>query len=111
MTLNELRKLIREIIENEIKISPQSAYQKLDTATKKEIKNAIDLWNTRKRRMGCVAGTNWFCRHVKGFKPIRLTRYTKDGEPFEHVVATNGDVQIDFTPYADHPRIDKEDDL
>jgi len=29
--------------------------------------------------------------------------YTKTGEVFQHVVATNGKVDIDFSPYAEHP--------
>ena len=54
-------------------------------------------------RMGCVAATNWFCSKVPGFYPKRLTRYTENGEVYEHVVATNGIVVIDLAPYADAP--------
>jgi hypothetical protein len=61
-------------------------------------------WYSKKRRMGCVAATNWFCSRVKGFRAERLTRYTKDGEVFQHVIATNGIVRIDLAPYADKER-------
>ena len=61
-------------------------------------------WNSKARRMGCVAATDWFCKRVRGFYPERLTRYTKDGEVFQHVVATDGKIRIDLAPYADAPR-------
>ena len=54
--------------------------------------------------MGCVSATNWFCNRVSGFTPKRLTRYTENGEIFEHVVATDGMVIIDFAPYSDKPK-------
>lgn len=66
-----------------------------------KIDDALKEWGAGKRRMGCVAATAWFCRRVPGFRPERLVRYTSDGEPFEHVVATNGVVRIDLAPYAD----------
>ena len=53
--------------------------------------------------MGCVAATNWFCKRVAGFYPERLTRYTSQGEIFQHVVATDGVIRIDLAPYADRP--------
>lgn len=61
-------------------------------------------WSTKNRRMGCVSATNWFCSRVSGFQPERLTRFTKEGDIFEHVVATNGIIRIDLAPYADAPR-------
>lgn len=67
------------------------------------IDQAIAEWQSKNRRMGCVAATNWFCKRVKGFQPERLTRYTPEGEIFQHVVATNGQVRIDLAPYADAP--------
>jgi len=67
------------------------------------IDQAIEEWETANRRMGCVAATRWFCSRVQGFTPLRLTRYTKEGEIFQHVVATDGKVIIDIAPYADHP--------
>ena len=30
---------------------------------------AIREWNSKKRRMGCVAAADWFCSRVKGFYP------------------------------------------
>lgn len=67
------------------------------------IDSAIKEWKTKKRRMGCVAATNWLCKRVPGFKPIRLHRYTTQGNYFSHVVATDGIVIIDLAPYADKP--------
>jgi hypothetical protein len=68
------------------------------------IDDALKEWQSKKRRMGCVAGADWFCKRVKGFWPERLDRYTEDGYLFQHVMATNGLVRIDFTPYADAPK-------
>jgi hypothetical protein len=68
------------------------------------IDDVLEVWGAKRRSMGCVAATNWFCSRVEGFKPERLTRYTAKGEVFEHVVATNGKVRIDLAPYADSPR-------
>ncbi len=70
------------------------------------VDEAIRQWKSKARRMGCVSATAWFCRRVKGFRPERLTRYTEDGEVFEHVVATDGVVRVDVAPYADAPRED-----
>jgi len=67
------------------------------------IGKAIRLWNTKKRFMGCVAATHWFCKRVDGFKAERLTRFTENGECFQHVVATDGKIRIDLAPYADAP--------
>ncbi len=64
---------------------------------------AIREWKTKKRRMGCVAASRWFCKRVPGFHPVRLVRYTAKGEKFEHVVATDGKIRIDLAPYADDP--------
>lgn len=65
---------------------------------------ALKEWGSRKRRMGCVAATDWLCKRVSGFKPERLDRFTSDGEYFSHVVATDGYIRIDLAPYADKPR-------
>ncbi len=70
------------------------------------IDEALAEWRSKKRRMGCVAATNWFCKRVAGFRPERLTRYTEHGEVFEHVVATDGMIRVDLAPYADGPRGD-----
>jgi len=66
--------------------------------------NAINEWQSKHRRMGCVAATNWLCKRVHGYYPERLTRYTRDGQLFQHVVATNGVIRIDLSPYADRPK-------
>jgi hypothetical protein len=68
------------------------------------IEQAIKEWTTKSRHMGCVAATNWFIKRVKGFYPKRCSYFTKNGEIFEHVVATNGVVTIDLAPYANKPR-------
>ena len=65
---------------------------------------ALQEWKTKKRRMGCVAAADWFCSRVSGFYPERLTRHTPEGEIFEHVVATDGVIRVDFSPYADKAR-------
>lgn len=68
------------------------------------LETCIREWNGKKRRMGCVAAANFVCQRVPGFRPERLTRYTKKGDVFEHVVATNGSIRIDLAPYADRPK-------
>jgi hypothetical protein len=50
--------------------------------------------------MGCVAATDWLCRRVEGFSPIRYALYNEQGEYSEHVVATNGRIEVDLAPYA-----------
>ena len=67
------------------------------------IDRALREWKEKKRRMGCVAATDWFCKRVPEFRPVRLSRYTKSGDYFEHVVASNGVILIDLAPYSDHP--------
>ena len=67
---------------------------------------AITKWQSKKRRMGCVSAADWWCKRVSGYQPERLTRYTKNGEIFQHVVATNGYIRIDLSPYSDRPRKD-----
>jgi hypothetical protein len=75
------------------------------------IEKALAEWYTKKRRMGCMAATDWFCKRVSGFESLELDRYTKTGEYFGHTVATNGTIIIDLSPYADLPRdYDKEID-
>lgn len=67
------------------------------------IDKAITEWESTKRHMGCVSAADWFCARVAGFKPIRIERWTEAGDIFEHVVASDGRVIIDLSPYADHP--------
>jgi len=51
--------------------------------------------------MGCVSATDWFCKRIEGFYPERLSKYNNYGEIYQHVIATNGIIRIDLTPYAD----------
>ena len=67
------------------------------------INEAILDWKSKKRRMGCVAASDWLCSKVQGFRPSRLTRYTSSGEIFEHVVATDGLIVVDLVPHLDSP--------
>ncbi len=69
------------------------------------VDEAILEWKSKKRRMGCVSATDWFCKRIKSFYPKRLTRYTQDGIIYQHVVATDDIIVIDLSPYADKPKI------
>ena len=51
--------------------------------------------------MGCVAAADWFCKRVKGFEAQEVERFTERGESYGHVIATDGCVVIDLSPYAD----------
>ena len=68
------------------------------------VDKAICEWKSMKRTRGCVSATDWFCKRVKNFYPERLTRYTKEGDIFEHVIATDGTIRIDLAPNCDRPR-------
>jgi hypothetical protein len=76
----------------------------MDERSHMSIDEAVAEWSSKKRSMGCVSATDWFVRCVSGFKPVRLNRYTKNGDLFQHVVASNGVVVIDLAPYADLPK-------
>jgi len=67
------------------------------------LKECIAEWRSKKRRMGCVAATDFLCRRVPGFEPVRLTRYTITGEKFQHIVATDGVIHVDLAPWNDRP--------
>ena len=67
------------------------------------IDDAILEWESKSRRMGCVSASSWFCSRVPEFGPHRITRYTQEGEVFEHVVASDGKVFIDLVPALDAP--------
>ena len=41
---------------------------------------ALNEWNSKKRRMGCVSATNWFCKRVDGFVPLRKTFVITSGK-------------------------------
>ncbi len=70
------------------------------------IDEAVREWESKKRRMGCIAASQWFCARVEGFWLEDLDRYTASGDYFGHTVATDGLVRIDLSPYADAPRDD-----
>jgi len=70
---------------------------------KMTVQEVLDEWMSKRRRMGCVAAAAWAAKRLEGFKPLRITRYTPEGEVYEHVVAFNGKVVVDLTPYADAP--------
>ncbi len=65
------------------------------------IDECVTEWNSKKRRMGCVSATEFFCKRVAGFEPVRLERYDVDGNYTEHVVATNGVIRVDLAPHMD----------
>lgn len=65
---------------------------------------AIKEWYSKKRRMGCVSAAKWLSKRVKGFKPHRVTRYTKSGDEYGHVVAYNGKIVVDLAPQHDLPK-------
>lgn len=63
---------------------------------------AIAEWKSRRRRRpGCVTATNFLCRRVPGFSPLRFTRYTPEGDVTEHVVAYDGQIVVDLVPEND----------
>jgi hypothetical protein len=72
------------------------------------IDEAVKEWESKPRRMGCNSAADWFCCRVDGFRRERLKRWTSTGELFEHVVATDGKVRVDLSPYADRPSEDAE---
>ena len=72
-------------------------------APKTTITRALLEWESKPRKMGCVAATKWFCKRVQRFRPVRLTRYTSTGRCFQHVVATDGVIRIDLVPGMDSP--------
>lgn len=71
-----------------------------------EIDSVLKEWRSMSRTSGCVSSTNWFVNKVSGFHPVRITRYTKTGEVFEHVVAESDDkkIRIDLAPQCDQPK-------
>lgn len=75
-------------------------------AEQRAISDTIAEWHSRKKRKGegCVHAANWFCKRHPEFKPKRLTRYTEDGHPFQHVVAHHKGVVIDLAHEHDKAR-------
>lgn len=49
-------------------------------------------WNSKNRRMGCVAAARFVCERLPEFRPKRVRRYLPNGEFYEHVA-----------PYSDAP--------
>ena len=78
--------------------------QKLGSNNDHLIAQVIAEFKSKRRRMGCVSATAWFCKRVPGFRPLRLTRKLKNGEIYQHVVATDGKQIVDLAAYADKPR-------
>lgn len=68
------------------------------------LEEAIAEWRSKPRRAGCVAATKFLTSRVPGWYPARITRFTKDGDTYDHVVATDGFIVIDLAPYADKPK-------
>ena len=61
---------------------------------------ALREWQSKKRTMGCQSATTWLCSRVPSFHPVRYSLYNQAGDYTEHVVASNGRVEIDLAPYA-----------
>lgn len=69
------------------------------------IESAIREWKSKHRRMGCVSAAEWFCKRVKGFRPLRKRFYYPCGDFWEHVVVTDGVIEIDICPYANRGKV------
>jgi len=59
-------------------------------------------WRSKKRRMGCVSASEWWIKRLPGFRVVRKRFYYPNGEFWEHVVITDGVIEIDPSPYANH---------
>lgn len=73
------------------------------------IDQAVEEWHSKRRRMGCVSATAWFCQRVPTFHALRRRSYLpggtdNNGRFWEHVVATDGKIIVDLAPYADKPK-------
>jgi len=68
------------------------------------INQCIREWESKKRTMGCVSATEFLCKRVPGFKPLRLTLISEDGFIYQHEISTNGSISIDLAPYANKPK-------
>jgi len=68
------------------------------------VDKALKEWYSKKRRMGCVSAAKWFSERVKGFTPHRVTRFTKNGESYDHVVTYNSKIVVDLTPQQNLPK-------
>jgi len=66
-------------------------------------------WKSKTRRMGCVAAAEWFCRRNGNFRPLRKRYYMQGGTDnnglfWEHVVITDGFIEIDTNIYNNKPK-------
>lgn len=68
------------------------------------VSKALTEWSSKKRRMGCVSASKWFCKRVRGFYSKRLKLFNSKGEYYEHVVVSNGIIEIDICPYANRSK-------
>jgi len=69
------------------------------------IDNVLTEWRSKRRRMGCVAAAKWWIRRLPNLKAIRKRFYYPGGTDdnglfWEHVVLTDGFIEIDPSPYA-----------
>ena len=69
------------------------------------IDSALKEWQSKKRSMGCVSATNWFCKRVGGFSPRRKIYFTHLGDEYQHVVASNDLIEIDLMPHRNVPDV------
>ena len=65
------------------------------------IKEVMKEWKSKNRRMCCVSASNWLCKRLKGYYPLRLTRTLENGDIYQHVISTNGIKIIDLAKYTD----------
>ena len=72
------------------------------------IDEIIEEWKSKNRRMGCVASAKWFCKRNKNFTPLRKRHYMQGGTDenglfWEHVIVTDGIIEIDTNTYNNSP--------
>jgi ribosomal protein S18 acetylase RimI-like enzyme len=61
-------------------------------------------WNSKRRNSGCVSATDFVCRRMPAYRPHRITSYTEENEPYQHVVARNEEGHIiDLVPHLNSP--------
>jgi len=84
-----------------ILLSKENPSTLVGAAKRAIIDSTIREWESTPRHMGCVSASAWFSKRVPGFSPRRVTRYTKKGDMYEHVVASDGKIVVDLAPYAD----------
>jgi hypothetical protein len=67
------------------------------------IPEVISEFKSKNRRMGCVQAAHFVIRRLKNFKPIRYERVDSYGYSYGHVVATDGNINIDLVPHLFAP--------